>query len=158
MRYKVFGQHTGLRISEIVLGTGMFGTASGYGAEPDAARDMLKGFVEAGGNFIDTADAYQLGQAEQLVGELLKTHRDDFVIASKFRRGANREASLTGIGNSRKAMVQAVEASLRRLGTDRIDIYMAHVDDGITPVEEIMRGLDELVRAGKVLYAGLANF
>ncbi len=158
MRYRIFGQRTGLKVSELVLGTGMFGTAFGYGAPPGQVRDILQGFVDAGGNFIDTADNYQLGEAESLIGEFIASRRDDLIIASKYSRGASLKPSLASLGNNRKAMVQSVEASLRRLKTDRIDLYFVHMDDGVTPMEEIARGLDDLARAGKIVYAGLSNF
>jgi aryl-alcohol dehydrogenase-like predicted oxidoreductase len=158
MRYRIFGQRTGLKVSELALGTGMFGTAFGYGASPDEVRRMLQGYAEAGGNFIDTADNYQLGESELLIGEFISHHRDDFIIASKYSRGASLKPALATLGNNRKAMVQSVEASLRRLQTDRIDLYFVHMDDGVTPMEEIARGLEDLVRAGKIVYAGLSNF
>ncbi len=158
MRYRIFGQRTGLKVSELALGTGMFGTAFGYGAGPDEVRDILRGYAEAGGNFIDTADNYQLGQSETLIGEFGAPHRDDFIIASKYSRGAVAAPSLAVLGNNRKAMVQSVEASLKRLKTDRIDLYFVHMDDGVTPVDELARGLDDLVRAGKIVYGGLSNF
>ncbi|QRN97704.1 aldo/keto reductase [Archangium violaceum] len=158
MRYRIFGQRTGLKVSELALGTGMFGTAFGYGAAPDEVRNILRGYAEAGGNFIDTADNYQLGESETLIGAFIAPHRDDFIIASKYSRGATRAPSLAALGNNRKAMVQSVEASLKRLKTDRIDLYFVHMDDGVTPAEEIARGLDDLVRAGKIVYGGLSNF
>ncbi|WNG29112.1 aldo/keto reductase [Cystobacter fuscus] len=158
MRYRIFGQRTGLKVSELALGTGMFGTAFGYGAGPDEVRDILRGYTEAGGNFIDTADNYQLGESERLIGEFVAPHRDDFIIASKYSRGAVAAPSLAVLGNNRKVMVQSVEASLKRLKTDRIDLYFVHMDDGVTPVDEIARGLDDLVRAGKIVYGGLSNF
>jgi aryl-alcohol dehydrogenase-like predicted oxidoreductase len=158
MRFKIFGQRTGLKVSEIILGTGMFGTAWGYGAEPDEVRHILRGYADAGGNFIDTADNYQFGESERQIGEFVAPCRDDFVIASKFSRGATANPALTALGNNRKAMVQAVEESLKRLRTDRIDLYFVHMEDGVTPVEEIARGLDDLVRAGKIVYTGLSNF
>ncbi len=140
MRYRIFGERTGLKVSEIVLGAGMFGTAFGYGAPQDEVRRLLQGYVEAGGNFIDTADNYQLGESERLIGEFIAQRRDDFVIASKFSRGATRAPALAALGNNRKAMVQSVEDSLKRLKTDRIDVYFVHMDDGVTPVDEIARG------------------
>lgn len=158
MRYTILGRRTGLRVSKLALGAGMFGTAFGYGAEPDEVRRILRGYAEAGGNLIDTADNYQLGQSEALIGEFVAGRRGDFVIASKYSRGAVAAPALAAVGGSRKAMVQSVEASLRRLKTDRIDLYFVHMDDGVTPVEEIARGLDDLVRAGKIVYAGLSNF
>ncbi len=158
MRYKIFGQRTGLKVSELALGAGMFGTAFGYGAEPDEVRQILRGYAEAGGNLIDTADNYQLGQSEALIGEFIASNRDDFIIASKYSRGSSLHPALAVLGNNRKAMVQSVEGSLKRLRTDRIDLYFVHMDDGVTPVDEIARGLDDLVRAGKIVYAGLSNF
>jgi aryl-alcohol dehydrogenase-like predicted oxidoreductase len=158
MRYRLFGRHTGLRVSELVLGTGNFGTGWGHGAEPDEARRILDAYAEAGGNFIDTADSYQGGQSETILGDLLAGRRDRFVLATKFSMRADPDADILVTGNSRKAMVSSVERSLKRLKTDRIDLYWAHIADGVTPVEEIMRGFEELVRAGKILYAGLSDF
>jgi aryl-alcohol dehydrogenase-like predicted oxidoreductase len=158
MRYKVFGRRAGLRVSELALGCGMFGTKWGYGAEPAEARRIFDGFVEAGGNFLDTADTYQLGESESLVGQFVAPHRDDFVIATKYTLPQAADSGISLTGNSRKNMLRAVEASLKRLGTDRIDLYWVHVPDGATPMDEIARGLDDLVRAGKIVYAGLSDF
>src|SRR6202163_4253934 len=158
MRYKIFSERTGLKVSELALGTGMFGQAWGYGAIPEEVSRIIAGFADAGGNFIDIADNYQHGVSETLVGEAIAANRDDFVIATKFTRGASAKPALTRLGNNRKNMVQSVEASLKRLKTDRIDLYFAHMDDFVTPMEEIARGLDDLVRAGKVVYGGLSNF
>jgi aryl-alcohol dehydrogenase-like predicted oxidoreductase len=158
MRYKLFGQHTGLRVSEFVLGTGTFGTRWGHGAQPDEARRIFDGYAQAGGNFIDCADSYQFGEAEELLGEFLPGRRDEFVLASKFTQSATPNASILVTGNSRKAMVASLEASLKRLKTDRIDLYWVHYADGVTPTEEIARGFDDLARAGKILYAGLSDF
>jgi aryl-alcohol dehydrogenase-like predicted oxidoreductase len=158
MRYKIFGQHTGLRVSELALGGGSLGTGWGYGAERDEVRRILDGYAEAGGNFIDTADVYQFGQSERLIGEFVGAERDHFVIATKYTNGASADAGISVVGNSRKTMIQAVEASLERLGTDRVDLYWVHMPDGVTPIDEIVRGLDDLVRAGKVIYAGLSDF
>lgn len=157
MKYKLFGR-TGLRVSEIALGTANFGTAWGHGADAETSRAILDAFAEAGGNFIDTADIYQFGQSEAMLGELLQGRREEFVLATKFTNGAAPNASRLVTGNSRKAMVASVEASLKRLKTDRIDIYWVHHPDGLTPSEEIVRGLDDLARAGKILYGGLSNF
>jgi len=157
MKYVIFG-NTGLRLSQLALGTGNFGTGWGHGADAEVSKDIFNAYVEAGGNFIDTADSYQFGQSEQLLGDLLKGRREDFVLASKYTNGAEPNANRLVTGNSRKAMVASVEASLRRLGTDRIDMYWVHQPDGITALDEILRGLDDLDRAGKILYAGLSNF
>lgn len=157
MKYRLFGR-TGLRVSQIALGTGNFGTGWGHGADARESAAIFNAFAAAGGNFIDTADVYQFGQAEELLGGLLQGRREDFVLATKFTNGAVPNANRLVTGNSRKAMVASVEASLKRLKTDRIDIYWAHHPDGVTPAEEIVRGFDDLARAGKILYAGLSNF
>jgi len=158
MRYKIFGRRTGLRVSEVALGTGNFGTGWGHGAEPAESRKIFDLYAEAGGNFIDTADGYQFGQAEQLLGDFLATSRDQFVLATKFTLGSTGKEGISTTGNSRKTMTYALEASLKRLKTDRIDLYWVHFADGVTPMEEILRGFDDLVRSGKILYAGLSNF
>lgn len=158
MRYKIFGRQTGLRVAELALGTGNFGTGWGHGAEREEAKRIFDAYVAAGGNFIDTADGYQGGQSEELVGEFISADRDHFVLATKYSLGVGSDDGVSRTGNSRKNMVRAVEASLKRLKTDRIDLYWAHLADSLTPVEEIMRGFDDLVRSGKVLYAGLSNF
>jgi aryl-alcohol dehydrogenase-like predicted oxidoreductase len=157
MKYTPFGK-TGLRVSQIALGTGNFGTGWGHGADPDTSKVIFDAFAEAGGNFIDTADIYQFGQSEEVLGSLLQGRRENFVLASKFTNGAAPNADRLVTGNSRKALVASVEGSLKRLKTDRIDIYWAHHPDGVTPTEEIVRGFEDLTRAGKILYAGLSNF
>lgn len=158
MRYKLFGNHTGLRVSEFALGTGNFGTGWGYGSTQDVAKQIFDGYVEAGGNFIDTSDSYQFGQSESMIGEFVASERDNFVLATKYSHGASATPSLSVVGNSRKSMIQAVEASLRRLKTSRIDLLWVHMSDEMTPIEEIVRGLDDLVRAGKIIYTGFSNF
>jgi aryl-alcohol dehydrogenase-like predicted oxidoreductase len=158
MRYKVFGRHTGLRVSELVLGAGNFGTRWGHGTKPDEARRVLDRYAEAGGNFIDTSVSYQFGESEELLGEYLQGRRDDFVLATKFTQSPTPKGGILVTGNSRKAMNISVEASLKRLKTDHIDLYWVHFPDGVTPAEEIVRGFDDLVRSGKVLYAGLSDF
>jgi aryl-alcohol dehydrogenase-like predicted oxidoreductase len=157
MKYNSFGK-TGLRVSQVALGTGNFGTRWGYGADPDTSKAVFSAYAEAGGNFIDTADIYQFGQSEELLGTLLEGRREDFVLATKFTNGAVPDANRLVTGNSRKALVASVEASLKRLKTDRIDIYWVHHPDGITPIDEIIRGFEDLARMGKILYAGLSNF
>ncbi|MFC5760019.1 aldo/keto reductase [Rhizobium sp. GCM10022189] len=158
MRYKLFGKHTGLRVSELVLGAGNFGTRWGHGGEPDEARRIFDIYAEAGGNFIDTANGYQFGQSEEILGDLLAGKRDDFVLATKFTMQTDPGSGILATGNSRKSMISSVEASLKRLKTDRIDLLWAHMSDGVTPVDELVRGFDDLVRAGKILYAGLSDF
>jgi aryl-alcohol dehydrogenase-like predicted oxidoreductase len=158
MRYKVLGRHTGLRVSELVLGAGMFGTKWGHGADPEESRRIFDGYVEAGGNFLDTSDGYQFGESESLLGEFIRSSRDDLILATKYTQSADPKGSLSVTGNSRKAMVRSLEQSLKRLGTDRIDLYWVHMPDGVTPIDEIVRGFDDLVRSGKVLYGGLSDF
>lgn len=158
MRYTTFGRNTGLRVSELALGTGSFGTGWGHGAEPAEARRLYDRYLGVGGNFIDTADTYQNGESETLLGEFIASERDRLVVASKYTLGVNDKVGIAVTGNSRKAMRAAVEGSLRRLRTDYLDLYWVHMADGLTPVEEIVRGLDDLVRAGKILYAGLSDF
>lgn len=157
MKYVAFG-NTGLRVSQVALGTGNFGTGWGHGADAEVSKSLFNAYADAGGNFIDTADIYQFGESEELIGGFLKGRREDFVLATKYTNGANPTANRLVTGNSRKAMVASVEASLKRLGTDRIDMYWVHHPDGVTPLDEILRGLDDLARAGKILYAGLSNF
>ena len=158
MRYRIFGRRTGLRVSELALGAGNFGTRWGHGAERDEARKVFDSYVEAGGNFIDTADSYQFGESEELVGEFIAADRDYFVLATKYTLGTTANDGISRTGNSRKNMVRSVEGSLKRLKTDRIDLYWAHFADGVTPKDEILRAFDDLVRAGKIHYAGLSNF
>ncbi|WP_221392991.1 aldo/keto reductase [Dyadobacter sp. NIV53] len=155
MKYQIFGQKSGLRVSTLALGTGNFGTAWPFGSSREEAKTVFDGYAEAGGNFIDTADGYQAGQSESFIGEFLTSERDNFVLASKYSMGT-RDMQTTG--NSRKTMMRAVEESLKRLKTDRLDLYWVHLSDGQTPIEEIVRGLDDLVRAGKINYAGFSNF
>jgi aryl-alcohol dehydrogenase-like predicted oxidoreductase len=155
MKYKIFGRKSGLRVSTLALGTGNFGTVWPFGSTKDEAKTVFDGYANAGGNFIDTADSYQAGQSESFIGDLLTSERDNFVLTSKYTTGT-RDMQTTG--NNRKTMMRAVEESLKRLKTDRLDLYWVHLSDGQTPVEEIVRGLDDLVRAGKINYAGFSNF
>ncbi|GAA5081783.1 aldo/keto reductase [Lysobacter panacisoli] len=157
MRYRIFG-NTGLRVSTLALGTGNFGKGWGYGSDQDEARRIYTTYREAGGNFIDTADQYQFGQSEAMLGEFIAGERDDIVLATKVSLGDAPDAGLQRSGNSRKAMLRSVEASLKRLNTDRVDLLWVHMPDGVTPMDEIARGLDDLVRSGKILYAGLSDF
>ena len=158
MKNKLFGRHTGLAASELVLGTGVLGNRNGYGASKEDAKAIFQLFTASGGNFIDTSDAYQSGEAEELIGAFTAGRRTDFIICSKYTRTSQANPSIAGKGNHRKAMIQAVEASLKRLQTDYVDIYMPHYDDGKTPFEEVLRGLEDLVQSGKIIYPGLSNF
>src|SRR5882762_2930755 len=155
MNYRLLGK-SGLRVSEFCLGTMTFGEDWGWGSSKDDAKKIYDAFREAGGNFIDTANIYTNGSSESFLGEFLKGHRESVVLATKYTNAAP-GTDPNAAGNHRKNMVQAVEASLKRLQTDYIDLYWVHMWDQITPVEEVMRGLDDLVRAGKVLYTGISD-
>jgi aryl-alcohol dehydrogenase-like predicted oxidoreductase len=155
MRYRLLG-NSGLRVSEAALGALTFGEESGWGSPKDEARTVYDAFREAGGNFIDTANIYTNGTSESCLGEFMKDHRQNMVLATKYSCAA-RSTDPNAAGNHRKNMMQAVEASLKRLQTDYIDLYWVHVWDQITPVEEVMRGLDDLTRQGKVLYVGISD-
>src|ERR1700720_1413426 len=155
MKYRLFGK-SGLRVSEAALGTMTFGQERGWGAPKDESRKVYDAFREAGDNFIDTANIYTDGTSESFLGEFLEGHRDSVVLATKYSNAAPGNDP-NAAGNHRKSMMKAVEASLKRLQTDYIDLYWVHIWDGITPVEEVMRGLDDLVRQGKILYAGISD-
>ena len=157
MRYREFGR-TGVRVSQLTLGTGMLGAAKDGSTDPGRAAALLEMYAEAGGNCLDISDAYQGGRSEELIGEWLRDRRDAIVLVSKYTRTPDRAALPARTGNHRKAMLQSVQASLKRLRVDHIDLYFAHLDDGVTPMEEIMRGFDDLVRQGMILYGGLSNF
>ena len=133
-----------------------FGEEWGWGSSKDEARKIYDAFREVGGNFVDTANIYTNGTSESFLGEFLKGHRESIVVATKYTNAAP-GSDPNAAGNHRKNMVQAVEASLKRLQTDYIDLYWVHIWDQITPVEEVMRGLDDLVRQGKVLYVGISD-
>ena len=155
MRYKLLGT-SGLRVSELCLGTMSFGDAWGFGADEKEAHRILDAFAEAGGNFIDTANKYHEGQSEEILGSFLGPDRDRFVVATKYTLSM-RPGDPNAAGNSRKNLRASVEASLRRLCTDHLDLLWVHAWDYATPVEEVMRGLDDLVSAGKVDYVALSD-
>ena len=155
MKYRFLG-HSGLRVSEAALGTMTFGEDWGWGAPKEEARKVFDSFLEAGGNFIDTANVYTNGSSEQFVGEFLEGRRQSIVLGTKYTNSGP-ASDPNASGNHRKSMVHAVEGSLKRLRTDYIDLYWVHIWDGITPVEETMRALDDLVRQGKVLYLGISD-
>lgn len=157
MRYQTFGRRTGLRVSEQVLGTAGFGSAPGA-AGLDGARAVFAAYVDAGGTTFDSSSIYQGGEAETVLGELMGARRDDFVVITKYGGTRDPDARPGTTGNSRKSMVRSLEASLRRLGTDHVDVFMPHFPDGTTPLGEVLAGFDDLVRAGKVLHGGLSNF
>jgi len=155
MRYRLLG-NSGLRVSEISLGTMTFGEDWGWGTPKDESKKVYDAYREAGGNFIDTANVYTNGSSETFLGEFMQGHRESIVLATKFTNSAPTKDP-NASGNHRKSMVQSVEASLKRLRTDYIDLYWVHIWDQMTPVEEVMRALDDLVRQGKILYAGISD-
>ncbi|MDQ3429656.1 MAG: aldo/keto reductase [Actinomycetota bacterium] len=151
MEYRRLGE-TGLMVSELCLGCMTFGRE----ADEEDSKKLVARFLEAGGNFIDTADVYTRGVSEEITGRAIKSVRDDVVLATKVRfpmgEGPN------DVGLSRKHVTQGCEDSLRRLGTDYIDLYQVHCWDAATPLEETLDALADLVRAGKVRYIGVSNF
>jgi aryl-alcohol dehydrogenase-like predicted oxidoreductase len=155
MRYKLLGR-TGLRISEVCLGAMVFGDERGWGAPEAECARILEVFAEAGGNFIDTANHYAGGRSEEIVGSLARSERERWVLATKYTL-TSRPADPNGGGAHRKSLVQSLEASLRRLNTDYIDLYWVHIWDAFTPIDEVVRALDDVVRAGKVLYVGISD-
>lgn len=155
MKYKLLGR-SGLRVSELALGTMTFGTDWGWGADKATSQAIFSAYANAGGNFVDTANRYTEGTAEKMVGEFIAADRGHFVLATKYTL-FNRLNDPNACGNHRKNMVQSLEASLKRLNTDYVDLFWVHAWDFTTPVEEVMRGLDDLVRAGKVLYVGISD-
>jgi len=155
MRYKLLGK-SGLRVSELCLGTMTFGEELGWGASKDESKKIYDRFLEAGGNFIDTANLYTKGTSEKYVGEFIAPERERIVLATKYTMTMQKGDPNAG-GNHRKNMVQTLEASLKRLKTDYIDLYWLHAWDFMTPVEEVMRALDDMVCAGKILYIGISD-
>ena len=155
MKYKLFGK-SGLRVSELCLGTMTFGEEWGWGTNKEESKKMFDAYTNAGGNFIDTANRYTEGTSEEWVGDFITSDRDHFVVATKYTL-FTRHGDPNFSGNHRKNMVQALDASLKRLKTDYIDLYWLHAWDYTTPVEEVLRGLDDLVRAGKILYIGISD-
>lgn len=154
-RYRLLGR-SALRVSPLCLGTMTFGSEWGWGADESVSRAQLDLYAERGGNFIDTANFYTGGTSETLLGKFLEGRRDRFVLATKYTSNM-RPGDPNAGGNHRKNLVQSLEASLRRLRTDHIDLYWVHVDDLLTPIEETMRALDLAVRQGKVLHVGISD-
>lgn len=157
MNYLLLG-HSGLRVSEISLGTMTFGTEWGSGADKAESRKMFDLFLDRGGNFIDTANRYTDGTSELWLGEFIREsgRKDELVVATKYSL-VTQPGRINDGGNHRKNLVQSVEGSLQRLGLDCIDLLYLHAWDFTTPIEEVMRGLDDLVRSGKVHYVGISD-
>ncbi|KAA2261236.1 aldo/keto reductase [Solihabitans fulvus] len=154
MRYTLLGK-TGLRVSELSLGTMTFGDS--WGADKATSGQLLDAYADAGGNFVDTANFYTGGQSEEYLGELLEGRRDQFVLATKYTL-QTRSGDVNSVGNTRKNLVNSLEDSLRRLRTDHVDVLWVHARDTWTPVAEVMRALDDQVRAGKILHVAVSDW
>lgn len=155
MRYTLFGG-TGLRVCELWLGAMTFGEQGGVGAPPEECARLLDAYADAGGNVIDTAINYRGGASEEILGNILTGRRDRFVLSTKYTVTRDPDDP-NGGGNHRKNLRLSLETSLRRLRTSYIDIYWVHMWDAHTPAEETLQALDDQVRAGKILYAGISD-
>jgi aryl-alcohol dehydrogenase-like predicted oxidoreductase len=156
MKYKLLGR-SGLKVSELCLGTMGFGTEAGWGADKAASFAIMDAFANAGGNFIDTANMYKLGTSEKIIGEYLGNNdRDYFVVATKYSLKDN-FTNPNASGNNRKNMMRSVEASLKKLNTGFIDILYLHIWDNLTPIDEVLRAMDDLIKQGKVNYAAISD-
>jgi aryl-alcohol dehydrogenase-like predicted oxidoreductase len=155
MRYKLLGRSS-LRVSQLALGTMTFGEQWGWGSSLEDSKKVFEAYAEAGGNFIDTANRYTEGTSEQYVSEFIKADREHFVVATKYTL-SGKTKNPNASGNHRKNLVQALDASLKRLRTDYLDLYWVHAWDFTTPIEEVMRALDDQVRAGKILHLGVSD-
>jgi aryl-alcohol dehydrogenase-like predicted oxidoreductase len=155
MKYKLLGR-SGLKVSELCLGTMGFGTDNGWGADKEISKQVFDTYVNAGGNFLDTANIYTKGTSERFLGEFIAADRERYVVATKYSLYEN-QTNVNASGNSRKNMMASVEASLKRLNTDYIDLFYLHIWDNLTPVDEVLRGLDDLVSQGKVQYLGISD-
>ena len=154
LKYRLLGK-TGLRVSEICLGTMSFGQDWGFGADEPTSHQVLDYYREQGGNFLDTANKYHNGQTEEYVGRWLQGKRHEMVVATKYTLAMDHKDPNTA-GNHRKNLVRSVEKSLERLKTDYIDLLWVHAWDTLTPYEETMRALEDIVRSGEVLYVGVS--
>ena len=155
MNYKLLGK-SGVRVSELALGTMTFGEEWGWGSNKEESKKVFNAFSNAGGNFVDTANRYTEGTSEKYVGEFIASDREHFVVATKYTLFMRKDDPNFS-GNHRKNMMQSLDASLKRLKTDYIDLYWVHAWDYTTPEEEILRALDDMVRAGKILYIGISD-
>jgi aryl-alcohol dehydrogenase-like predicted oxidoreductase len=155
MKYRLLGQ-SGLKVSDIALGTMTFGAVDTFGDDAAISASVYARYRELGGNFIDTANIYAQGRSEEILAPLIAPERSRIVLASKFTMSTN-PGDINAGSNSRKNLHQALDASLRRLRTDYIDLYWVHAWDLYTPLDELLRALDDAVRAGKILYTGFSN-
>src|SRR5512145_3458106 len=151
MKYRLLGR-TGVQVSQLCFGTMSFGGD----ADPQESARMYRACRDAGINFFDTADQYNQGRSEEILGELVRGERESLVIATKCVNPTGSDVNARGA--SRRHVSRAIDASLKRLGTDRVEILYLHRYDALTPLEEQTRALEDLVRAGKVLYPAVSNF
>lgn len=155
LKYHIFGR-SGLRVSELCLGTMTFGTEWGWGADKDNSKKIFDTYTNAGGNFLDTANRYTEGTSERWLGEFIKNDRHHFVVSTKYTL-RDRLGDPNFAGSHRKNMMRSVEESLRRMETDFIDLFWVHAWDRTVPTDEVLRGLDDLVRQGKILHIGVSD-
>lgn len=155
MKYRLFGR-SGLRVSELCLGTMTFGEEFRWGNNKDESQKVFDTFLEAGGNFIDTANYYTKGTSERLLGEFIGKVRDKVILATKYSLSTD-PTDPNAQGNHKKNMVQSLNHSLERLKTDYIDLFWIHAWDFSTPEEEVLRALDDLIHSGKILHIGISN-
>ena len=156
MRYSLLGR-SGLRVSKLALGTMTFGTAADWSRPEEECRPVFDTYVEAGGNFIDTANMYTGGESEKMIGRFIASDRDRFVVATKYANAVPGGGDPNAAGVHRKSIVRSLDASLKRLGTDYIDLYLVHWWVFTTPVEEVQRALTDAIAAGKILHIGLSD-
>lgn len=156
MRYRLLGS-SGLRVSELCLGTMTFGSTDAWCADKRMSSQMFDAYVHAGGNFIDTADVYTGGESERLVGEFIKSDRERFVVSTKYTNAIPGRNDPNAAGNHRKNLLQSLDGSLRRMDLEYIDVYWLHIWEYTTPIEEVMRALDDAVRSGKILHVGFSG-
>ena len=154
MNYQLFGR-SGLRVSPLCLGTMSFGKEWGWGSDYETSKAVFDVYANAGGNFVDTANYYTQGTSEKWLGEFINADRDHFVLATKYSL-SDRDGDPSFSGNHRKNLIRSVEESLKRMNTDYIDLLWLHICDGTTPVQQVMRGLDDLICQGKVHYIGIS--
>ena len=153
--YRLLGR-SGLRVSPLALGTMTFGLDWGWGSDREQSQRVFDLYAERGGNFLDTANLYTEGTSERFLADFLAADRDHFVLGTKYSLALHR-GDPNAAGNQRISLVRSVEGSLDRMRTERIDLLWVHAWDGLTPLEETMRALDDLVRSGKVLYIGISD-
>lgn len=156
MRYSILGR-SGLRVSQMCLGTMTFGPGAEWSRSEAQARAVFDAYVQGGGNFIDTANMYTGGESEKIVGHLVAHDRERFVVSTKYANAVPGRGDPNAAGMHRKSLVQSLDASLRRLGLDYVDLYLVHWWDFTTPVEEVHRALDDAIGAGKILHIGLSD-